>query len=46
MEAYHYISSEVLHLETLQQIILEQKKIALSEEAQLNIIKCREYLDN
>lgn len=45
MENTHYISSELLHLETLQSIISEQKSLALSEEAKLNIQKCREYLD-
>jgi histidine ammonia-lyase len=45
MENSHYISSEVLHLETLQEIISQNKSIALSEEAKVNIQKCREYLD-
>ncbi|WP_298394120.1 histidine ammonia-lyase [Flavobacterium sp.] len=45
MENTHYISSEVLHLETLQDIISQHKTIALSEEAKINIQKCREYLD-
>jgi histidine ammonia-lyase len=45
MDTIHYISSEVLQLETLQEIISQQKSIALSEEAKLNIQKCREYLD-
>lgn len=45
MENIHYISSELLHLETLQEIIAEHKLLSLSEEAQLNIQKCREYLD-
>lgn len=45
METVHYISSEVLHLETLQQIISQNKTIALSEEAKINIQKCRDYLD-
>lgn len=45
METIHYISSEVLHLETLQQIISQNKQLALSEEAKVNIQKCREYLD-
>ena len=46
MDTTHYISSEVLHLETLQEIISQHKTIALSEEAKINIQKCREYLDN
>ncbi len=45
MEHSHYISSEVLQLETLQDIISQDKPIALSEEAKINIQKCREYLD-
>ncbi len=45
MEHSHYISSEVLQLETLQDIISQHKSIALSEEAKINIQKCREYLD-
>jgi histidine ammonia-lyase len=45
MENSHYISTEVLTLETLQEIIAQHKKLSLSEEAQLNIQKCREYLD-
>lgn len=45
MDNTHYISSEVLQLETLQEIISQNKTIALSEEAKVNIQKCREYLD-
>ena len=45
MEHMHYISSEVLNLETLHDIISQHKSIALSEEAKLNIQKCRTYLD-
>ncbi len=45
MEHMHYISSEVLNLETLHDIISQHKPIALSEEAKLNIQKCRTYLD-
>ncbi|WP_333667260.1 histidine ammonia-lyase [Flavobacterium sp.] len=45
MEHSHYISTEVLTLETLQEIISQHKTLSLSEEAQLNIQKCREYLD-
>ncbi|MEC4005157.1 histidine ammonia-lyase [Flavobacterium sp. SUN052] len=45
MENWHYISSELLHLETLQEIISQHKTLALSEEAKINIQKCREYLD-
>ena len=45
MENTHYISSEVLTLETLQEITSRHKSISLSEEARINIQKCREYLD-
>ena len=45
MENSHYISSEVVQLETLQEIISQNKTIALSEEAKINIQKCRAYLD-
>jgi histidine ammonia-lyase len=37
MENTHYISSEVLQLETLQEIISQHKRIALSEDAKINI---------
>ena len=39
MENIHYISSEVLSLETLQEIIAYNKTLALSEEAKINIQK-------
>ncbi len=42
----HYISTEVLTIEVLQEIIGQHKKIGLSEEAKVNIQKCREYLDH
>jgi len=45
MEHIHYISSEVLNLETLHDIISQHKSISLSEEAKVNIQKCRDYLD-
>ncbi len=45
MENTHYISSALLSLDTLQEIISEHKSIALSDEARINIQKCREYLD-
>lgn len=46
MDSTHYITSDVLTLEQLQEILTQSKKIKLSEEAQVNIRKCREYLDN
>jgi histidine ammonia-lyase len=45
MDNSHYISSEVLSLETLQEIIFQHKTLALSEEAKINVQKCRDYLD-
>ncbi len=45
MENTHYISSDVLSLENIQQIISHQFILSLSEEAKINIVKCREYLD-
>ncbi len=46
MDNTHYISSAILNIETLQEIISQDKKLALSEEARINIEKCRTYLDN
>jgi len=46
MDQTHYITSDVISLETVQDIILNNKTIALSEEAKINIQKCRDYLDN
>ena len=45
MEDLHYISSENLSLEVLQEILSQHKNIALSEEARISIEKCRTYLD-
>jgi histidine ammonia-lyase len=45
MDNTHYISTEVLSLETLQEIISHHKALALSDEAKINIQKCRDYLD-
>lgn len=45
MESLHYISSEVLTIEVIQEVLLSNKKLALSEEAKINIEKCRVYLD-
>ena len=46
METIHYISSDILSLEIVQNILSQDKKLALSEEARLNIQKCRTYLDD
>lgn len=45
MDHYHYISSDVLSLDIINQILHENKSLALSEEAKVNIQKCRDYLD-
>src|SRR5690606_14743524 len=45
METVHYISSELFSLEIVNDIITQGKKLALSEEARVNIEKCRTYLD-
>jgi histidine ammonia-lyase len=46
MDTTHYISSDVFSLELLHEIISQNQKLDLSEEARINIVKCREYLDN
>ena len=45
MPKTYYISNNILSLEELNTIIVENKPLALSEEAIANINKCREYLD-
>jgi histidine ammonia-lyase len=45
MRECHYISSSVLDLEEIQEILDQNKSLALSEEAVLNIEKARNYLD-
>jgi histidine ammonia-lyase len=45
MESTHYISSNTLTIEEIHYIVVEHKKLALSEEAKVNILKCRDYLD-
>jgi histidine ammonia-lyase len=45
MDNTHYISTEILSLEVVQEIIAKDKALALSEEAKVNIQKCRDYLD-
>ncbi|MGB3344052.1 MAG: histidine ammonia-lyase [Aequorivita sp.] len=44
MSQTHYISAEILDLATLKEILHRHKKLALSDEAQLNIRKSRDYL--
>lgn len=45
MSNIHYISTDVLSLEAIQEIIYHHKTLELSEEARVNIQKCRDYLD-
>ncbi|CAM3993411.1 histidine ammonia-lyase [Flavobacterium weaverense] len=45
MDNTHYISTELLSLESLEEIISHHKELSLSEEAKINIQKCRDYLD-
>jgi len=45
MQSYHYISSAILDLETIEDILVNRKKLALSEEAEANIVRARKYLN-
>jgi histidine ammonia-lyase len=45
MSNIHYISTDVLSLEDVQEIIYQNKILELSEDARVNIQKCRDYLD-
>ena len=45
MDTIHYVSTDLLSLEIANEIIICQKKLALSEEAKINIQKCRDFLD-
>ena len=45
MDHHHYICSDVLTLDVINQILVENKSLALSEEAKVNIQRCRHYLD-
>ncbi|MDR9456199.1 MAG: histidine ammonia-lyase [Salegentibacter sp.] len=45
MQTHHYISSAVLNLATIQDILETNKKLVLSDESVLNIKKSRAYLD-
>lgn len=45
MDSFHYISSAVLDLQVIYDIIKDHKKLELSEEARVNIEKSRSYLD-
>ncbi|RKS53222.1 histidine ammonia-lyase [Gillisia mitskevichiae] len=45
MSSYHYISSAVLDLQIIQDILQNKLKLELSEESRVNIVKSRKYLD-
>ena len=42
----HYISAERLTIERVGEILDKQIPLALSEDAEKRIVRCREYLDN
>ncbi|MDR5590159.1 histidine ammonia-lyase [Christiangramia sp. SM2212] len=46
MQNHHYISTAVLDLEVIHDIIKNNKKLALSDESRLNIEKSRQYLND
>jgi histidine ammonia-lyase len=46
METTHYICSDLLSIEMINEIVFQGKQLALSEEAIVNIEKCRKYLDD
>ena len=46
MRECHYISSSVIDLEDIREILEQKKRLALSDEAILNIEKARKYLDD
>ena len=46
MDNTHYITSDVISIDDVNQIINQGKLIALSDEVKLNIEKCRDYLDH
>ncbi len=45
MNDFYYISSEVLDIETISNVIDNKLKLKLSDEAKVNIDNCRKYLD-
>jgi histidine ammonia-lyase len=46
MNTTHYITSDVISIQEIGDIIFKGKKLLLSEEATSNIQKCRDYLDH
>jgi histidine ammonia-lyase len=45
MEKIHYISNDQLTFDSINQILIEGYKLALSDESKNQIKKCRDYLD-
>jgi len=45
MNSVHYIDSKWLDLKIINDLILSDKKIELSEDAKARIINCRDFLD-
>ena len=45
MDNKHYISTKLLSLESFKEIISHHRSFALSDDAKINIQKCRDYLD-
>lgn len=45
MNPIHYITTNVISIEEINQILYQDKQLALSEEAKINIQKCRAYLE-
>jgi histidine ammonia-lyase len=45
MENIHFIDSKLVTFKSINELVLTQKKLQLSEESKVNITKCRNYLD-
>lgn len=45
MNSYHYITNSILNISEVNTIILEHKKLKLSDDAVVKISNCRTYLD-
>ena len=45
LQKMHHITTSLLDLETISEIISTNKKLVLSDEVKTNILRCREYLD-
>ncbi|MCM5663446.1 histidine ammonia-lyase [Galbibacter mesophilus] len=45
MDEFYYISSDLLDIETIWNVIEKKQKLRLSDEAKVNIEKCRKFLD-